>query len=325
MNKKTKTILIVSFSILFVGICIGVYFLIFTKPKSYPESPIQQTSLYTNPQVIDVKNIKVESKDYPLFEVSNKVDVEKVEEFAMALDPKMKKTANVEGKLYKWENKENYVLYELEQNTVLFNVSNGIVWNEVDISSFTFKTFFKQYFEKDWDFEFLFSEKTVDGFTVYYANRLFESYKIETSEYNGQTDYLGFKDGKIIYGKILLTEFSDTKQTLPLLNSKDLEKYVNISKYPKEIYPNYSTLQETLLSKVSYLTQEFVDITKTMNECIGDSLAVTYLYKNFGQKYLTPVYKIELQCEITYKETKYNIPAVGYVNAVDPKYISIPE
>lgn len=325
MNKKTKTILIVSFSLLFVGICIGVYFLIFTSPKSYPESPIKQTSLYTNPQEIDVKNIEVESKDYPLFAVSNKVNLESVEKFAMTLDPQMKKTSSVEGKFYKWENKGNYVLYELGQNTVLFNVANGIVWNEADISSVTFKTFFKQYFEKDWDFELLFSEKTVDGFTVYYAKRLFQNYQIETSEYKGQTDYLGFREGKIIYGKILLTEFSDTKQILPLLNSKDLDKYINIRKYPKEIYPNYSTLQTTLLSKVDYLTEDFLDITKTMKTCIGDSLVVTYLYKNFDQEYLTPVYKIDLQCEITYKDTKYNIPAVGYVSAVDPEYISIPE
>lgn len=325
MNKKTKTTLLIAFPLLFVGICIGAYFLIFSTPKSYPDSPVEQTSLYTSPQKIVLKNIEVESADYPLLGVSNSVILEDIEKFVLQLDPKMKKTSSVEGKFYRWDNKDSYVIYELEQNTVLFNMSNGITWNEADISSYTFKTFFKQYFGKEWEFKLSLSDKDYDGFTVYYANRLFQDYPIQTNEYKGQTDYLAFKNGKIAHGKILLTEFFDTKKSLPLLNSNNLERYINLENYPKEIYPNYSTLEETVLSEVSYLSDSFMDVTETLSNCTGDSVETIYLYKNFKQEFLTPVYKIDLQCEIMYKETKYTIPATGYVNAVDPEYISIPE
>ena len=325
MNKRTKTILLISFSLLFVGVCVGIYFLLTIPPKTYPKDPVEQTSLYTTSQKINFDNKDLESTDYPLLEVSNTVILEDVGKFATQLDPKMKQTSSVVGKFYKWENKDNYVIYELEQNTVLFSLSNGITWNEADISSYTFKSFIKQYFGKDWEYKVSLNDKDYDGFTVYYANRLFKDLLIQTNEYNGETDYLAFKYGKIMHGKILVTEFVDTEKTLPLLNARSLQKYINLENYPKEIYPNYSTLGNTVLKEVNYLSDDFEKIPKTVNNCFGDSTEIVYLYKNFDQEYLTPVYKIDLQCQITYKETKYNIPAVGYVNAVDPKYISIPE
>lgn len=325
MNKKTKTILIISFSLLFVGVCIGVYFLLTIPPKTYPKEPVKQTSLYTTSQKIDLDNKELESADYPLLGVSNTVILENVEKFAIQLDPKMKNTSSVIGKFYKWENKENYVIYELEQNTVLFSLSNGITWDEADISDYTFKSFAKQYFGKDWEYKMSFDEKDYDGFAVYYANRLFNNHLIQTNEYNGETDFLAFKDGKIMHGKVFVTEFFDTEKTLPLLNSRGLQKYINLDNYPKEIYPNYSTLADSVLKEVNYLSDDFEEIATSVDNCAGDTVEVVYLYKNFNQETLTPVYKIALQCEVTYKNTKYTIPAIGYVNAVDPKYISIPE
>jgi len=325
MNKKTKTILIISFSLLFVGVCLGVYFLLTIPPKTYPEEPVKQISLYTTSQKIDFDNKDLESADYPLLGVSNTVILENVEKFAIQLDPKMKNTSSINGKFYKWENKDNYVIYELEQNTVLFSLSNGITWNEADISGYTFKSFAKQYFGKDWEYSMSFDDKDYDNFTVYYANRLFKNHLIHTNEYNGETDYLAFKDGKVMHGKILVTEFFDTEKTLPLLNWRSLHKYINLDNYPKEIYPNYSTLADSVLKEVNYLSDDFEKVATSINNCAGDAVEVVYLYKNFDQEYLTPIYKIDLQCQITYKETKYNIPAVGYVNAVDPKYIAIPE
>lgn len=302
-----------------------MYFLLTMPPKTYPKDPVEQTSLYNTTQTINFSNKDLESTDYPLLGISNTVILENVEKFVIQLDPKMKKTSSVAGKFYKWENKENYVIYELEKNTVLFSLTNGITWNEADISSYTFKSFLKQYLGKDWDYKMSLNEKDYDGFTVYYANRLFKTYPIQTSEYRGETDYLAFKNGKIMHGKILVTEFLDTEITFPLLNAKNLKKYINLDNYPKEIYPNYSTLADSVLKEVNYLSDDFEKVTDSISSCAGDAVEVVYLYKNFNQESLTPVYKISLQCEVTYKNTKYTIPAIGYVNAVDPKYISTPE
>lgn len=325
MNKKRKTILIISFTLLFVGVCVGVYFLLTIPPKTYPKDPVKQTSLYTTSQKIDFSNKDLESTDYPLLGVSNTVILEDVGKFAIQLDPKMKQTSSVVGKFYKWENKENYVIYELEQNTVLFSLSNGITWNEADISSYTFKSFLKQYFGKDWEYKVSLNQKDYDGFTVYYANRLFKNHLIQTNQFNGETDYLAFKNGKIMHGKILVTEFFNTEKTLPLLNARNLQKYINLDNYPKEIYPNYSTLADSVLKEISYLSDDFEKVANSVDNCAGETVEIVYLYKNFSQETLTPVYKISLQCEVTYKNTKYTIPAIGYVNAVDPKYISTPE
>lgn len=310
---------------MFIGVCVGVYFLLTIPPKTYPKEPVEQTSLYSTTQKINFKNKDLESTDYPLLGVSNTVDLKDVEAFALQLDPKMKQTASVVGKFYKWDNKENYVIYELEQNTVLFSLSNGISWDEADISNYTFKSFLKKYLGKDWEYKIALNTKDYDGFTVYYANRIFNKYIIKTNEYNGETDSLAFKNGKIMHGKILVTEFLNTEKTLLLLNANNLKKYINLDNYPKEIYPNYSALADSVLKQVSYLSGEFEKITKSLTNCSGDMVEVVYLYKNFRQEWLTPVYKIDLQCEITYKDTKYTIPAIGYVNAVEPKYISIPE
>ncbi|MBU1120030.1 hypothetical protein KKA50_02455, partial [Patescibacteria group bacterium] len=104
-----------------------------------------------------------------------------------------------------------------------------------------------------------------------------------------------------------------------------LDKYVNLSSYPKEIYPNYGPLQTTILDSVDYKSEDFDNIAKTLSNCKSNSSSIIYLYKSLNQGNLTPVYKLDLQCELTYKDTVYTIPAIGYVNAIDPKYISTAE
>ncbi|HNR53371.1 MAG TPA: hypothetical protein PKI16_02770, partial [Candidatus Dojkabacteria bacterium] len=199
---------------------------------------------------------------------------------------------------------------------------NGIPWDEADISAYTFKNFMRKFFAQDWEYKLSQNEIMPNGKEIYYANRTIGENKIETNEYRLETDYLIFQGSKIVGGKLLLTHFTDTGITLPLLGAKDLKKYINLDNYPKEIYPNFSSIDANVLNEIDYLSDEFESLINTLNNCSSGSVETVYLYKNFKQESLTPVYKIDLQCEITYKETKYTIPATGYVNAVDPKYIS---
>jgi len=325
MNKKTKTILLISFILLFVGVCVGVYFILARTPKPYPKNPINQKSLQYNSQEITLTGDNIDSKDYPLYAVSNIVMLKEVESFVSQLDPNFKKVTAEEGVNYKWTNKNDSVIYKLNQNFVMFTVEKGIPWDEADISSFTFTSFVKKYFGKNWDFKISQHETIANGSTIYYANRILGGSIVETNEYKAETDYLMFSNGKIIGGKFLLTEFVDTEIMLPLTELNELKKYINLQTYPKEIYPNYSTLGDSVLKEISYLSDDFEKVTSSIDNCVGDTANVVYLYKNFSQETLTPVYKISLQCEVTYKNTRYTIPAIAYVNAIDPEYISIPE
>jgi len=325
MNKKTKTILLISFILLFVGVCVGVYFILARTPKSYPKEPINQKSLQYNTQEITLTGESIDSKDYPLYGVSNIVMLKEVESFASQLDSNFKKVTVEEGVNYKWTNKNDSVIYKLNQNFVMFSFEKGIPWDEADISSFTFTSFLRKYFCKNWDFKISQQETIANGSTIYYANRILGESTVETNEYKTETDYLMFSNGKIVGGKFLLTEFVDTEIMLPLIKLNELKKYINLQTYPKEIYPNYSTLGDSVLKEISYLSDEFEKVTSSVDNCVGDETNVVYLYKNFSQETLTPVFKISLQCEVTYKKTKYAIPATGYVNAIDPKYISISE
>lgn len=320
MNKKAKTIFVIVGTILVI-IFVILFFVLINIKGNYPKEPIKQTSLYYSNQKIGLELSDLESKEYPLIGISNSVVLEKVKEFVTAIDPKMTQTIIEEGSYYKWENGTNFVIYELSRNTVAFKLKEGIVWDEVDITKYSFSAFTKKYFGKEYEYELSLKELNADGSMLYYANRKFQQQLIEMAENKKQTDYLGIKDGKVVYGKIFLTEFTNTKFVLPTLDKQGLIGYINIKNYPKEIYPNFSTLQTSVLKEVSYLSDDFVLITETLKDCKGDNVSVVYLYKSFVQEYLMPVYKIDVMCEVSYKGKEYAVPATVYTNAVEPEYV----
>jgi hypothetical protein len=320
MNAKTKTIFVITGTILIV-ILVILFFILINIKGNYPKEPIKQTSLYYSNQRVELELSDLESKEYPLLGISNNVSLEKVKEFVLAIDPKMSEIANEEGSYYKWGNGTNYVIYELNRNMVTFKLKDGILWDEVDITKYSFSAFTKKYFGKEYEYELSLKELNTDGVMIYYANRRFQQQLIETAENKKQTDYLGMKGGKIVYGKIFLTEFINTKFVLPTLDKQGIVRYINIKNYPKEIYPNFSTLQTSVLKEVDYRSDDFVKITETLKNCKGNNISVVYLYKSFEQEYLMPVYKIDVMCEVSYKDEKYTVPATVYTNAVEPEYV----
>jgi hypothetical protein len=183
-----------------------------------------------------------------------------------------------------------------------------------------------KYFSKDWKYTVFETEKRSGGEVVSYAKRKINTDDVvESKIFNKYTDYLALKDGKIIYGKILLTDFEETELDAPLIDSTKLNELINIKGYPKEVFADYSVLQSSVLKDVDYLSDEFEELADTLSNCVSSSNSVVYLYKSFSQTYLTPIYKIDMQCTVEYNSQQYSIPAVAYVNAINPEYISIPE
>lgn len=326
MEKKKKIILII-IGIIIVGSLILLYFLLGNSSNnSYPKEPLLQKSLGLTSQKIALGETKIEKSDGALYTVSKVVMLEKVEAFVQAIDSKMQKTAEEKGSYYRWGEGVSYVIYDLADNTVSFYLEKGITWSEADITNYSFAQFVKQYFNKTWDYGIAnIDKKSPIGGTAYYANRKVGDYNVEMVLDHWATDSLVIKDGKIIYGKILLTEFLESENKVPLISSTQLNEYINYSSYPKEIYPSFMSVQTTVLAGIDYKSDEFIDIIKTQSNCKSSSSSIVYLYKSLGQVNLTPVYKLDLQCEITYKKTQYAISAVGYVNAIDPEYVSTEE
>ncbi len=325
MDKKKKIVLIVIIGIFVIALIIALYFVFKSQTNPYPKEAIKQESLNSTTETIALGDTDIESSDGYLYTVSKTVMVEKVAEFAYSLSPKLIQTINEKGSYYEWRNGEDYVIYELEQNTVIFALKQGVIWNEASINGYSFTQFSKNYFGKNWTYTTAESEKQPSGETIYYAKRQIEGINVEMVLNNQSTDYLAIKNGKIVYGKILLSDFVKVEGKLPLISSEDLDKYLNLESYPKEIYPEYGPIQNTILSAVDYKSEDFDTIAKSMTNCKSLSSSIIYLYKSLNQGNLTPVYKLDLQCELTYKDTIYTIPAIGYVNAIDPKYVSTAE
>ncbi len=325
MKNKNKIIILI-IAVAIIGS--ALFFLFFNKEKTkYPEQPIEQKSLTTTDQDINLDKTDIDNdEDYPLWQISNSVKLSSVEKMIAGLSSEFKLIDSLEGEFYRWSNENDEIIYDLEKNYLIFSYAEGIPLDEVEITNNSFSNFVKKYFDQKWQYTVFKNEKEVNGETIYYAKRVLENEsEVEVREHNQQTDYLALKDGEIIYGKILLTNFIESEISVPLISNEDLNKYLNTADYPKEIYPQYGGIRESVLNEVDYLSEEFEELDKTLDNCKSTSSEVIYLYKSFDQQLLTPVYKLEVQCEVTYKEQQYSVPAIAYVNAVDPEYLYVPE
>jgi len=325
LNKKNILILVI---IIVVVIVISLVIYFFTKGENkYPDQPIEQKSLTSSDLNIGVNKF-VEPKDskYFLWTVSNSVKLNSVQKMVQSLSSNFELVDSEEGVYYNWKNGTDEILYDTLKNYLLFNHSEGILMDEAEINANVFSKFVKNFFDVDWQYNVFKNEKGSNGETIYYAKRILEeNINIEVREHNQQTDYLAMKNGKIIYGKLLLTEFEKTDIQLPLITSQQLIQYINADEYPKEIYPQLNALRDSLLKEIDYLSEDLEEVLNTLKNCESTSSDLIYYYKSFDQKYLTPVYKLDALCEVSYEDEVYSIPAIAYVNAIDPQYVYIPE
>lgn len=326
-NLDKKKIIFIAFAIVLLGLSAYFIFTLINKPKAkYPEQPITQKALFKSDEQIQLNSTETPTGDYQIYALSDNVKLGNVQKLVDKIAPNAKITAQEDGIYYKWEDKKTSFFYELDQNTLIFNLEQCIDWTEKEITEYSIATFVKRYFNTNWQYKYISKEQRTGGEVAYFFSRYLEDGNIlETKDLNGQTDMLLVNGSKITGGKLLLTDFTTTNIKVPLISNDSLSKYINLKDFPKEIYPQYSTIQSTILKEISYMSNDFVEVTKTLDNCKGSSIKVVYLYKSFDQSIVTPVFHIDLQCEVEYKSKKYAVPAVGYVNAVDPNYLSIPE
>jgi hypothetical protein len=328
MKKTNKKKLIIIPLILIFLIGVTVLLFIYFSPKEeneYPTEPIIQESLIGGDNTrIDVKSLEEdEPVDYKLWEISNKISLEEINLMISQVNPSLELTQQDEGVYYYWtDNKGSSFQYSLLRNQLVFTLEEGISWNEVELTGDSFSLFVRRYFDKGWEYRLNSKVVYPDGSTIYYANRkLPDGLLLETSDLYNETDYLTLQNGKIVSGRILLTEFIDTEKYVPVLNFKELSKYINLSDYPKSLYFNQGKLATILSIEDEYLNDEILELQKEITDCRATGNKTVYLYKSFSQELLTPVFKLDLECSLEYQNSEYSVPSVAYVNAIDPNYV----
>ena len=326
MTKKTTIIigvvcLILIVAVVFIGIKLGS-----SNKESvhYPDKPMEQTALgQSETKKLDVSRVDIpKENDLGIYALSENLKVENMKTLASELNISL--TNSEKSSWYQWgEDSGNMITYDLIKNIAIISIKNGMDFNQAEVTSSTFSNLVRQFFGEEWKYTVFKTEKRSTGETMYYAKRLLDNgFPIEMREHNQQTDTIASKNGKILFMKFMLTEFTKTDTVVPLINVSELLDYVNVKEYPKEIYPSLNTLQGNVLSDVNYLSDEFIDVAQTADNCKGSSSEIVYLYTSMKQKTLIPVYKIDAECSVKYKDEEYFVPAIAYVNAIDPKYIS---
>ena len=327
LNRKQIFIIITIGILIVLSITLLIYFNN-RKPSIYPSEPITQDSLGNDSQLeIDIEGLfDDQDREYKLFKLSNKTELEKVEDMVFKIDDSVELTNFTDGEYYYWSNTDSttYFQYVILTNTLTFSMDSGINWDEAELTENSFHIFINKYFDKDWSYEITNTLSFNDNATIYYAKRkIYENLLIETGEIYNETDYLMMDNGKIVAGRLLLTNFIDTQEYIPVVNIDALKTFINAEAYPKSVYFNPGKTADILSIDDEYLNEELLEIQENINRCSATNINIVYLYQSFDQQYLTPVYKVGLDCTVEYKNETYSIPATSFVNAVDPEYIIV--
>jgi len=325
-NIKTLSIIIIG------GILISVLviIIIIRKNEKNLDSPISQTSFSSSFPSLTKEGLSltgvtkwVENEKYFLFEVDNAVQLEKVKQLAGEKGYKL--IYSKEGSIYNWKVKDRQIIYDLSTNILTIFGNDVLAINSSEsVTAETFSKLVNKQFNLNLKYELFQTSDGSNGEKVYYLKRLLdEKNLVEMDNPNQQTDLIALKNGKVIYAKLLLTQFVKTEKIVPLLSKTDLEKYINQPTYPKAIIPNLEILSnEPEYKQMAYSEKEWNKIYRSFGNCEVDKISVVYLFKMMSQEYLTPVFRLEGQCKIVFKEKDFFVPSIWYVNAITPELIS---
>ncbi len=322
--KNKKIIIIISAVLVIVLILVLIFFFSNKKDENVVTAPIRQTSMRTSSEKISIDTIDkwVENNSSYLWQIQSDVQLEKVQYFAE--DKGLHLSYSKEGFSYHWVNNNQRISYNLATNVLSVVGEDLLSLDQVDtVTAETFSKLMKKYFDLDLEYEVFKTEKGEEGQTTYFAKRIIDGNNpVEMEAWHHQTDHIAVKDGKILFAKLLLARFINTNKLLPLVSKKELKAFVNQLEYPKIVIPNANVLlDEPEYEYISYDSEKWEKINKTIRDCNADKISVVYLYKDMSQENLTPVYKIEAQCKMTYDKEDYFIPSTWYVNAINPELI----
>lgn len=318
-NKKTAFLISALFLILIVTIILGIIYL--GNRKVYPENPLKMKNLGTSTVDVDISSMEIEpdQKDVPVYFVEPKIHISQVEELISKLSLSLERKDIVRDSYVQWSDGSNSFTYDSIQDTVSFQLTEGI---PLERNEEAFSTFFSRYFDLEYDFTLINEKKNLDGGVTYYASRNLGDIHIQFGANYEYSDILKFnKEGDLESGILLLAEIEEYDFYLPIVGEKELREIVNIERYPKEHFVDTSVLMDML--NIDYLDDSWTEIEESVSDCTGGSSELIFLYKNSNQGYLLPVFKIFSTCKVVKSNSEYSVPTTFYVNAVNPSYVSL--
>ena len=318
-SKKTAIIVLVIFiSVLLIVLAIVLYS---NLVKKYPEEPLKMKNLGKTSQNIDISSLEIKTKenDVPVYFVEPKLHIDMVEKMINKLGISLSRNDIVPNSYIEWGDSGNTFTYDAVSDSVTFNLLKGI---SIERGNGSFSKFFKEYLDTEYEFTSFQEKKNANGGITYYASRMINDIPVQYGAGYEYTDILEFdKDGSLISAKLLLAQIDKYDVYLPLITKSELDKYINTSEYPKEHYVDSSVLADIL--NIYYLDDKWEKIEDTLKDCKAQSSDLIFLYKTSNQGYLLPVFKISANCTVSNEGNDYTVPATFYVNAADPKYVTL--
>jgi hypothetical protein len=318
-NKKTAIVILLVFVSLLSILLLFVF--IQMNSKNYPEEPLLMKSMGSSDKNLDISGLKRENKvkEIPVFYIEPKIQIDLVEKMIDEMGLSLNRNVIVENMYIEWSDEDNSFTYNALLGTVSFELTRRIT---LERGEKAFTNIFKRYLGKDYTFNLVKENRFPDGSTVYYASRIVEEdLPIEFAAAYEYSDFLIFNQGGYLQaGQLLLINIDKYDLYLPLISQSDLEKYVNTRIYPKDHVVDTSILGDTL--DLDYIADEWSEIEDSIFDCKAIDQTLILLFSNTDQGYLLPAFKVSSTCKTIYEDNEYSVPAIFYLNAADPSYIT---
>lgn len=317
-KKNALIVLVVFISVLAIVLAIILYS---TFAKKYPEKPILMKNLGKTEQSIDISSLEIKNEvnDVSVYFIEPKIHITLVEQMIDKMGISLNRTDTIPNSYIEWSDGENEFTYDSVSDSVTFQLKREI---SVDRGEQSFIKVFEKYLGLTYEFKLVGEKKDSDGGITYYGARLLDGIEIEYGAEYEYSDILKFdKKGNLVSGQLLLAQIDKYDVYLPLISKNELNKYINTKGYPKEQYANTEILADIL--NLNYLDEKWQDIEDSLKDCKAQSSELIFMYKTSNQGYLLPVYKIASNCTVTNENQEYTVPVIFYVNAADPRYVTL--
>lgn len=320
-----KKLVIIGIAVISV---LGIFLFFFLRKgegEKLIKEPIVQKSLPVSRESIsvDIREVSEPNTNYPLYQITKGVKLERITKLASENGFRLV-DSETEG-YYFWKRGEEIISYNEVSNIFTVEAKNVLhVPRDIEYGVETFSYVAGEYFNEKWVYDLVDQKEFSDSIQEYFVSRKLEDgLNVKMREGLNETDYLQIQDGKIVYARLMLSNFVKTDSLVPLLSKNKLKQYLAQKEYPKEIFPEPSILLSEL--DVDPYSQEYIKATEVLTDCVSDEVNVVYYYKSMNQDLLTPIYKISARCDANYEGQKYQIPVTILTNAIEPNYILLDE
>ncbi len=316
-NKYIK--ILFTISIILLLIFIVIYLVEKSTKKNYPSEPIKSVQLGKTDLKLDISGLKnFSNRDFNIYEINQEDNTSIVESMIQKVSLSLDKNNNKE--VIYWEDNSNSFSYEMSTGILSFDLSKPL---DISEGEDAFALFFQSYLQKDYNFIFSKTEISENGDIWYYASRVLNEVPIQLGRSKEYSDILIFNsNGKLKGGEVILTEFIKEKFVVPLISKDLLLTYIKLEEYPKESYVNFAVLNSVIDDTPYSFSSWIDDVLDKVSNCKSGDLDIIYLYQGMEQSNILPIYKVDATCEVEYEEEVYSVPAVYYINAIDPDYLS---